>query len=160
MMPLQVWYQTIFLTIQNLVMNYDYTQSDLSRSILAGLFSGLVATVSNLAFTIIYRSLTKFYEFNAIDITTIVFGTILLSLACGVMFYFFVHYLNKGILFYRIMVLLVTILIVYIGINLRYLIQDVIPNEFRVLVIGTQVIIGALAAFLIPYLFRHDKIIS
>lgn len=141
-------------------MNYDYPQSDLSRSILAGLFSGLVATVSNLAFTIIYRSITQFYEFNAIDITTIVFGTILLSLACGAMFYFFVHYLNKGIMFYRIMVVIVTIGIVIIGINLRYMVQDVIPAEFRVLVIGTQVIIGGLAAFLIPYLFRHDKIIS
>ena len=141
-------------------MNYDYPQSDLSRSILAGLFSGLVATISNLAFTIIYRSITQFYEFNAIDITTIVFGTILLSLACGAMFYFFVHYLNKGIMFYRIMVVLVTIGIVILGINLRYMVQDVIPNQFRVLVIGTQVIIGGLAAFLIPYLFRHDKIIS
>lgn len=141
-------------------MNYDYPQSDLSRSILAGLFSGLVATISNLAFTIIYRSITQFYEFNAIDITTIVFGTILLSLACGAMFYFFVHFLNKGIMFYRIMVVLVTVGIVILGINLRYMVQDVIPNQFRVLVIGTQVIIGGLAAFLIPYLFRHDKIIS
>lgn len=141
-------------------MNYDYVQNDFSKSILAGLFSGIVATVTNLVFTVAYRSITQFYEFNAIDITTIVFGTILLSLACGVMFYFFVHYLNKGITFYRIMVLIVTIAIVYIGINLRYLIQDVIPDEFRVLVIGTQVIIGGLAAFLIPYLFRHEKLIS
>jgi uncharacterized protein YacL len=141
-------------------MNYDYAQNDFSRSILSGLFSGIVATVSNLVFTVAYRSITQFYEFNAIDITTIVFGTILLSLACGVMFYFFVHYLNKGITFYRIMVLIVTIVIVYLGIELRHTIQDNIPNEFRVLVIGTQVIIGGLAAFLIPYLFRHDKLIS
>jgi len=141
-------------------MNYDYLQSDLSRSILAGLFAGIVATIANLIFTITYRSITQFYEFNAIDITTIVFGTILLSIACGAMFYFFVHYLNKGIALYRIMVLIVTIAIVIIGINLRHTIQDVIPFEFRVLVIGTQVIIGGLAAFLIPYLFRHDSIIS
>lgn len=141
-------------------MNYDYVQTDLSRSILAGLFSGIVATVSNLVFTIAYRSITQFYEFNAIDITTIVFGTMLLSIACGAMFYFFVHYLNKGIIFYRIMVFIVTVIIVYFGIVLRRTIQDVIPNEFRVLVIGTQVIIGGLAAFLIPYLFKHDKLIS
>ncbi|MEP6845042.1 MAG: hypothetical protein ABI861_03535, partial [Panacibacter sp.] len=140
--------------------NYDYPQTDLSRSILAGLFSGIVATLSNLVFTVVYRSITKFYEFNAIDVTTIIFGTLLLSLACGAMFYFFVHYLRKGIMFYRIMVFIVTIIIVYLGITLRHTIQDVIPLEFRVLVIGTQVIIGGLAAFLIPYLFRHDKIIS
>lgn len=63
-------------------------------------------------------------------------------------------------MFYRIMVVVVTIAIVIIGINLRHMVQDVIPVEFRVLVIGTQVVIGGLAAFLIPYLFRHDKIIS
>jgi hypothetical protein len=57
-------------------------------------------------------------------------------------------------------VVIVTIGIVIIGINLRHMVQDVIPIEFRVLVTGTQVIIGGLAAFLIPYLFRHDKIIS
>lgn len=141
-------------------MNYEYTQSDLSRSILGGLFSGLVATVANLIFSITYRRITQFYEFNAIDITTIIFGTILLSLACGAMFYFFVHYLKKGILFYRIMVLLVTIGIIYIGIALRRTIQPTIPFEFKVLVVGTQTIIGLLAAFLIPYLFRHDKLIS
>lgn len=141
-------------------MNYDYAQNDFSKSILAGLFSGIVATVTNLIFTVAYRSITQFYEFNAIDITTIVFGTILLSLACGVMFYFFVHNLNKGITFYRIMVMIVTIIIVYLGIELRHTIQDNIPNEFRVLVIGTQVIIGGLAAFLIPYLFNHEKLIS
>jgi hypothetical protein len=141
-------------------MNYDYPQTDLSRSLLGGLFAGIVGTFSNLIFVIVYRSITKFYEFNAIDVTTIVFGTLLLSIACGVMFYFFVHYLKKGIFFYRIMVLIVTIAIVYLGINLRYTVQTVVPIEFRVLVIGTQVIIGGLAAFLIPYLFRHDSVIS
>jgi hypothetical protein len=35
-----------------------------------------------------------------------------------------------------------------------------ITGNFRILFIGTQIIIGGLAAFLIPYLFRHDTIIS
>lgn len=141
-------------------MDYNYRQSDLSRSVLGGLFAGLVATVANIAFSVIYRKMTDYYTNNAIDITVIVFGTLLLSLACGIMFYLFVHYLKKGITFYRISVVLVTIVIIYAGITLRHTVEEIVPTEFIVLVVGTQVIIGGLAAFLIPYLFRHDSIIS
>ena len=141
-------------------MNYDYKQTDLSRSVLGGLFSGLVATILNVLFILIYRSITQYYGFDALDITTTVFGSVLLSIALGVMFYFFVHYMKKGIPFYRVVVLIVTALIIYLGITLRYTVESEITIEFRVLVVGTQAIIGVLAAFLIPYLFRHDTLIS
>jgi hypothetical protein len=141
-------------------MNYDYKQSELSKSILGGLFAGIVSAAANIAFVIIYRSLTKFYDYYALDITVLIFGSLLQSLACGIMFNFFVHYLKKGISLYRVMVIVVTVIIVYAGILLRKTIQADIPFQFIVLVIGTQIIIGGLAAFYIPYLFRHDKIIS
>ncbi len=141
-------------------MNYDYTQSDLSRSVLSGLYSGIVATVINMIFVFIYRWLTLFQDFNGIDVTVIVFGTLLLSLSCGVVFYLFVHYLKKGIPVYRVAVFVVTLLIIFFGLYLRRSVEGEVPVEFRVIVIITQIIIGGLAAFLIPYLFKHDKLIS
>ncbi len=141
-------------------MNYDYPQSDFSRGVLSGLFSGIAATLANVIFVFIYRSIAEFYVFNGMDITVIIFGSILLSMACGIIFYFFVHYLKQGITLYRIIVFVVTAIIVYLGISFRQSIIGEVPDEFRVMVIVTQVIIGGLAAFLIPYLFRHDKIIS
>ena len=141
-------------------MNYDYQQTDLSRSVLGGLFTGLLAAVANLVFVIIYKSIVKFQEFYPVDITIVVFGSVLLCIACGIIFYLFVYYLKRGITFYRLAVIAVTMLIAYVGITLRQTVQDVVPMEFRFLVIGTQVIIGGLATFLIPYLFRHDSIIS
>ncbi len=141
-------------------MNYDYPQSDLSRSVLGGLYSGIVATIINMLFVYIYRYLSDFQGFNGFDVTVIVFGTLLLSLACGVIFYFFVHYLQKGIPFYRVAVFIITVLIVVLGLTLRRSLEGEVPIEFRIIVIITQVVIGGLAAFLIPYLFRHDKIIS
>ena len=141
-------------------MNYEYTQSDLSRSILSGLFSGIIATATNMIFVYVYRFISGFEDFQGFDVTVIIFGTLLLSLACGVVFYFFVHYLRRGITSYRIAVLIVTILIIYFGLALRKEIVGVVPIDFRVIVIATQVVIGGLAAFLIPYLFRHDSIIS
>jgi hypothetical protein len=141
-------------------MNYDYPQSDLSRGVLSGLFTGIVSAAVNLLFMLIYRGITGFQDFNGIDITVIIFGSMLLSIACGIIFYFFVHYMKKGISFYRIIVFAITVLIVYFGLTLRRSIIGDVPNEFRVLVIGTQVFIGLLAAFLIPYLFRHDRLIS
>ncbi len=141
-------------------MNYDYTQSDLSRGVLSGLYSGIIATVLNMIFVYVYRYLASFEDFNGMDVTVIVFGTLLLSLACGIVFYFFVYYLKKGIPVYRVAVLIVTILIIIAGLYLRRSVEGDVPMDFRIIVIITQTIIGGLAAFLIPYLFSHDKLIS
>src|SRR3954451_4472035 len=139
-------------------MNYDYPQSDLSRSILSGLFAGIVATVANLVFGFIYRSIAGVNNFNILDVSTTIFGSIILLIVCGILFYFFVHYLRKGINYYRIVVFLVTAVIVYIALQYHPEAGYLITPEFRTLFIGTQLIIGGLAAFLIPYLFRHDSI--
>jgi hypothetical protein len=141
-------------------MNYDYQQSNLSRSVLGGLFAGIAAAAANLIFVFIYRAITQFYDFNGIDVTVIVFGSIFLSIACGVIFYLFVHYLNKGLQVYRLMVVIVTFAIIYFGLALRRTLVGEVPGDFRALVIGTQIVIGSLAEFLIPYLFRHDSLIS
>lgn len=141
-------------------MNYDYKQDDLSRGLLSGLFAGIVATFTNIAFVGIYRAITSFDEFNVLDITVIVFGSMLLSVVCGILFYFLVHTMKKSFAFYRIIILMVTVIIVYLGLTVRAEMFGTVPVEFRVLVIGTQIIIGMYAAFLIPYLFSHDKLIS
>ena len=136
---------------------YDYQQTDLSRSILAGLFTGIVATVGNLIFIFIYVRLTAVYTFNLMDGFTTIFGTIILLIVCGIFFYFFVHYMKRGVNVYRVLVFLITAIILWVGWQFH---PGYIPSEFRVLFMGTQLIIGGLAAFLIPYLFRHDSIIS
>jgi hypothetical protein len=141
-------------------MNYDYPQTDLSRGVLSGLLAGIVAAIANTVFVIIYRSITAFYEFSGLDITVIIFGSILLSITCGLLFYFLVHYLKRGLTFYRLIVFIVTVLIVLLGIIVRRSVIGEVPDEFKFLVVGTQVILGGLAAFLIPYLFRHDRLIS
>lgn len=141
-------------------MNYDYTQTDFSRGILSGLFAGLIAAFANTIFVLVYRSMSSFYEFNGLDVTVIVFGSVLQLITCGLVFYLFVHYLKKGIITYQIIVLLITALIFSAGIMVRRSVMGEVPNDFIVLVVGTQVIIGGLAALFIPYLFRHDKIIS
>ena len=141
-------------------MNYDYPQTDLSRGALSGLFAGLVAIVANAAFVLIYRSITNYYENNGLDITVIIFGSIIQLMTCGLLFSFFVHYLKKGIGFYRVMIVLITALIFFLGIIARRSIMGSVSGDFKFMVVGTQIIIGCLAALFIPYLFRHDKIIS
>src|SRR5215831_18146011 len=134
-------------------MNYDYPQTDFSRGILSGLFAGLIAAVANTVFVLVYRSAMAFFEFNGLDVTVIVFGSIIQLITCGLLFYFFVHYMNRGIGFYRLVVIIVTILIVFLGIMVRRSVMGSVPEDFRVLVVGTQVIMGWLATFFIPYLF-------
>lgn len=141
-------------------MKYDYPQTDLSRSVLGGLFTGIIASASNMIFVFIYRAIAQFHQFNSIDVTVIVFGSLILSVVCGVIFYWFVHFIKNGVMLYRLAVTIVTIVIIYYGIMLKGLVTGNVPGDFRALVAGTQVIIGGLAWFLIPYLFRHDAIIS
>jgi len=141
-------------------MNYEYSQTDFSRGILSGLFAGLVACVANTVFVLLYRSFTEFYEFNGLDVTVIVFGSISQLIVCGWMFYLFVHYMKKGVTFYRMAVVLITVVIFFLGVMARESIIGSAPENFKSMVVGTQVIIGCLAAFFIPYLFTHDKIIS
>jgi hypothetical protein len=141
-------------------MNYEYPQTDFSRGILSGLFAGLVACVANTIFVLAYRGFTGFYEFNGMDVTVIVFGSIIQMIVSGWMFYLFVHYLRKGISFYRVAAILITIVILLLGIMVRRSVTGSASDEFKFMVTGTQVIIGCLAAFFIPYLFSHDKIIS
>lgn len=142
------------------MLNYDYPQSDLSRGVLSGLFAGIVATVINMLFVYIYRQATGFEEFNGLDVMVIIFGSIAQCIAAGITFYWFVHYLNKGVAAYRITAVLITVLIVVFGLTLRQSVVGEVPNEFRIIVIGTQVVIGGLVTFLVPYLFRHDRYIS
>jgi hypothetical protein len=138
-------------------MDYSYQQTDLSRSILAGLFAGIIATVANLIFIFVYVRITAVYTFNFMDGFTTIFGTIILLIVCGIFFYFFVHYMKSGVNIYRVLVFLITAIILWVGWQFH---PGYITSEFRVLFMGTQLIIGGLAAFLIPYLFRHDSIIS
>ncbi len=139
-------------------MNYNYPQTDLSRGVLGGLFAGIIAAVTNLVF--VYRAVAEFHEFNGVDVTVVVFGSLIQGIVCGVIFYWFVHYMRRGISIYRIAVLLVTVGIIYFGLMLRRSVEGDVPADFRVIVIGTQLIMGGLAGFLIPYLFRHDSLIS
>lgn len=146
--------------VKSSYMKYEYQQTDLSRSVLGGLFAGIIASLANMVFVFIYRAVAQFHFFNSVDVTVIVFGSLIQCLVCGIIFYWFAHFIKGGITMYRIAVAIVTIAIIYAGIALRANVVGEVPGDFRALVIGTQVIIGGLAEFLIPYLFRHDAIIS
>jgi hypothetical protein len=142
-------------------MNFDtHPHSDLSKSVLAGVFAGIAAAVLNLVFIVLYRYATSYYLSNAIDITTTVFGSLILLVAAGVVFYLCIHFIKGGSNVYRLIVVIITAVLVYIGLYYRDLFGADIPFAFRRLFIGTQAIIGLLAGLLIPYLFNHEKLIS
>jgi hypothetical protein len=141
-------------------MNYEYTQTDFSRGVLSGLFSGLVATIANIIFVLAFRTMSSFYEYIGMDITVIIFGSIFQSIVCGWVFYIFVHFLRKGILTYRLVVVAITVGIFFLGVIIRKSVMGSVTDDFKAMVTGTQVIIGCLAAFFIPYVFGHDKLIS
>ena len=141
-------------------MNYDYEQTDFSKAILAGLFAGITATLANLVYDFFYRDVTGFALSQIINVTSIIlFSTLLLTIA-GVIFHLFQHYLKNGSRIYTVVFTLLTLISVYAGMHVQRSADPVITNEFKYLFLGVIVILGALAAFFIPYLYHHNKIYS
>ncbi len=139
-------------------MNYDYPQSFFSKSILAGVFAGLAATLVNLAYNYFYRAAVQFYPSEIINVSTIIFVTMLLLTVCGLL-YFFLTKLTKfanGI--YIIIFGILAIYCFYIGLHINRSDNPIEISQFRGLYLGIEGLTGALAVFGIPYLVKHSNI--
>jgi hypothetical protein len=81
------------ILIKELTVNTKYSlstiQTPLSKSLLAGLGSGIVATMVNLVFNYAYRSITGLTLHNGIiNIETIIFFSIITCTVAGLLFHF------------------------------------------------------------------------
>ena len=141
-------------------MNYDYQQTEFSKSLMAGLFAGLIATLANLAYDFFYRDVTGFPLSQIINVPIIIMASTLLLVIAGLIFYVFHHYIRKGSIVYRIIFLLLTGLCIYLAMHVQRSPDPVLANEFNWLLSGVVLILGLSATFYIPYLFDHDKIFN
>lgn len=141
-------------------MNYDYQQTEFSKSLMAGLFAGLIATLVNLAYDFFYRDVTGFALSEIINVPTIIMASTLLLMIAGLIFYLFHHYMKNGSIVYRIIFLLLTVLCIYLAMHVQRSADPILSNEFQWLLSGVVLILGGTATFYLPYLFDHDKIFN
>ena|SRR5664279_3240980 len=130
-----------------------------SKSILAGLLSGVITALINLIYVIIYRESTGFSGDHIFVMPlTIFFGFPILLLLGGMAYFLMQKHLPNGKMWFSVLCLIAMVaLIVFVIHDTRFHPGSML-NGSRGLFLGLTVITFALAAFLIPYFARHSKI--
>ncbi|MES2330386.1 MAG: hypothetical protein V4539_12335 [Bacteroidota bacterium] len=140
-------------------MTYDYPQqSYLSKTILAGVFAGIAATLGNLAYDFFFRTFSQFGLSQIINVSTIIFSTMLLFTVVGLAYFFSSKFLKKGHIIYSIVFALVTLWCIQWGMHFNRSSDPKVSADFRLLLAGIFTITGLIATFFVPYLMKHQSI--
>lgn len=120
---------------------------------MAGLFTGIIAAIANLVFVFIYRSITDvnayYFSISPLFIFT---GIPLILTLSGILLFALVRYLRRGLTWFTIFFVLLTIFGIMISI---FYPQTNRPEGAKGLLIGLEVITGMAAARVLPYLATH-----
>jgi len=135
-----------------------YNEIEFEKSVMAGLFAGITATVLALIYNAYFRGYTNFSMSMIINVSSIIFAlTILLTIA-GIIFYEFHHFIKRGTLIFRVAALLVTAVLLFGVQYVQRTSNPVEAGQFRELLIGIIAITGFCTVFLLPFLYKHDYI--
>ena len=137
-------------------MNYNSEQTELSKSVLSGLFTGITATTLSLIFNAYFRRMNNFSLSAIINVSTIIFILILVVTISGFIFYLFHHYLKKGTLIFKLGSIVFTLLLIAGAMHIQRSSDPIISKGFRELLLGIICITGVCTAFIIPFMFKHD----
>src|SRR5574337_1051673 len=95
------------------MMDYEFKKFPFSTvALFAGLFSGFILTLANLAFDFVYRGITKYDYSQIINVSSIIFLSVLLLTVAGFIYFLLVKYVKKGELLYIAIFVLLTVLTV------------------------------------------------
>ena len=141
-------------------MNYDYKQTEFSKSVLSGLFARIFATFANLIFNFIFRDITQFNPSSIINVSSIIIMSVLLVTVAGVIFYFFHHYIKGGGILFRVFFVALTAISIYYTMQVQRSNDATVSKQFQELLSGVIIILGGFIVFYVPYLFDHEKVYS
>lgn len=128
------------------------------KPLMAGLFAGYIATIVNLVYDLFFRSYTAFPLHELINVSTIIFGTLLLLPIAGLAYAFFDRYVKAGMLVYILASVAFCVLCIYGIMHTHRSADPLIAHQFQYLLLGIFLISGAFATIGIPYFFRHHNI--
>ncbi len=139
-------------------MNYEPTPGPFYRSVMAGLAGGLVSTLINLIYNFIYRDVSDYNPSQFINVTTIIFVSLLVSLVAGLAYYFIVPFAKKRNFLYWALIGVLTVLLTMLAFTSHRSDSIIVTNHFHILLGGIIVLTGLTDAFLIPYLAKNKNI--
>ncbi len=140
-------------------MTYDYPQqSYLSKTILAGVFAGIAATLGNLAYDYFFRTFSQFGLSQIINVSTIIFSTMLFFSVTGLAYFFASKFIKKGHIVYIVVFAILTLFCIQWGMHVNRSSDPKVSADFRILLLGIFSITGIIATFFVPYLMKHQAI--
>lgn len=135
---------------------YFEAKSPFVKSFLTGVFVSIVAALACLAYDMIYRDLTGFSLSAIVNVSSIIFGSLIIVTLMGILYYAFVHFFGKAApVLYIVIAALLTLLCVW---KSEYVVRSDIPLEttqFRGLLIGMVLVLGISGTFAIPFLYSN-----
>lgn len=140
-------------------MNYEVEQGPFYKSLMSGLFAGIIVTLANLIFNFIYRGITRFNPSWLVNVTSIIFVSLLLSLVAGILYYLIVPYAKKRTILYIVLFIALTVYVTYLAFNVQRSSDPQVTSQFHGLFAGIVIITGLTDALLIPYMAKHKTII-
>ena len=145
-----------FISNKSLFMYTDPHQSNFSKSILTGLFAGLVATMTCFIFEIIYRFATGYEPSEFINVSSIIFIVNLLMLAAGIIYFVFKKLFKRGDLLFILLSTLITGFCIWKAEVFHRFPNIRLSREFSDLLSGTVLIIGV-CCISIPLIFNNKR---
>jgi hypothetical protein len=126
------------------------------KPIMAGLVTGIVATVLNIFYDIFYRGSTRYEPSQLINVATIIFGTLLILVVAGSIYAIIGRYVRQVNAVFILLFLILTLYLVYLTLHVQRGPDPIVAAQFRGLLLGLIIISGALTIFMVPYLASRE----
>ncbi|MDB5203774.1 MAG: hypothetical protein JWQ27_3183 [Ferruginibacter sp.] len=140
------------------LMEQEFDSTEFSKSVLAGLFAGIAATVLSLIFNSYFRLYTHYPLSELVNVSTIIFSLVLIVTIAGFIFYLFHHYMKRGAIVYQFVWVAVTALLIMFAMQVQRSADPLQTKQFRELLTGVILITGACTIFMVPLLYKKDVV--
>ena len=137
-------------------MEERYSGPNVYKPIMAGVFVGIIATVFNIFYDVMYRESTGFELSTIINVSTLIFGTLLLTLFAGSIYALLAQFLKKPALVFIIIFGLLAILCLRFALHVYRTDNPLENQEFHQL-FAAIVIITGVATLCIPLLVKRGS---
>lgn len=130
---------------------------ELTKVIFGGAFTGIIIAVANLGYDFIYRGITHFSPSEIINVSSLIFGSLLAMMFLAVIYLMFAKMGKTGGILYRILILIITVAVLVTIVSTNK--EQSTFGGMHGLLIGLTAISGFVGGFLlIPHFAKNHEI--
>jgi len=128
------------------------------KALMTGLFIGITDTIICLLYNLLYRDGGHgFFSSDLINVSSIIFGTNILFVVIGVLFFAFSKGARKGEVIFSILFIVLTIIGAIAAGHVQRSADPAMNARFHGLLVGVVLIVGISAAVGMPLLYHSRK---